>query len=139
VTAAIERVLTRTDRSSGCWIWQGGKAPNGYGLVKSAGRSLSVHRLSYEHHKGPIADGLHIDHLCRTRACVNPDHLEAVTCRENLLRGKTKAAENVAKTHCIRGHAFNEENTQIRSDGTRRCRVCGREDRRRYVARKAAA
>ena len=95
-----------------------------------------AHRLAYELVKGPISDGLQIDHLCRNRACINPDHLEAVTQRENILRGEGVAALNARKTHCPQGHAYDEENTLIltgRQAGARRCQICARD--RKYAGR----
>jgi hypothetical protein len=71
---------------AGCWIWQRGKA-EGYGVVWRDGRVQRAHRVVYEQHRGPIPDGLHLDHLCRVKACVNPDHLEPVTNAENCRRG----------------------------------------------------
>ncbi len=72
-----------------CWVWQKTiMRPRGYGTTHHNGKSVMAHRWYYEQHKGPIPEGLHIDHLCRVNACVNPDHLEAVTCKENLRRGK---------------------------------------------------
>ncbi|MFD7016051.1 HNH endonuclease signature motif containing protein [Streptomyces sp. NPDC059928] len=81
--------------------------------------------MAYELLVGPIPAGLHLDHLCRVRRCVNPAHLEAVTCAENLRRGTSFAAVNSAKTECVHGHPFDEENTYF-SRRQRDCRTCRR-------------
>lgn len=112
-----------------CWVWTAGKLARGYGLFR---RTLA-HRWSYEHASGdplPLGYAHHIDHLCRNESCVRPSHLERVTARENALRAPTSAQSiNLAKTHCIRGHDFNQENTHVRASGKRRCRVCDRESK----------
>jgi HNH endonuclease len=80
--------MTRFDvKSNGCWIWSGSKNIYGYGHLKFHGKYWLAHRLSYMRAKGAIPDGLVIDHLCRCRDCINPDHMEPVTNKENLLRG----------------------------------------------------
>lgn len=122
-----------------CWLWTG-RLDAGYGrmyLASGAGR-VGAHRFSYELHISPIPEGLHIDHLCRTPACVNPAHLEPVTPLENTLRGAGPSALNARKTHCLRGHLFDESNTRWRTDFKRSCRTCETErqiQRRRAVKR----
>jgi hypothetical protein len=91
------------DPESGCWMWLAGLR-GGYGQVRWGGRNWAAHRLVYELLVGPIADGLDIDHLCRTPPCVNPEHTEQVTRRENIRRGTCPAAVNARKTHCAKGH-----------------------------------
>lgn len=78
------------DPETGCWIWQRSKSPQGYGRRSVPGRKgpAPAHRVAYEQAKGPIPDGLVIDHLCRNPSCVNPNHLEVVTCAENTRRGR---------------------------------------------------
>lgn len=83
-----------------------------------------VHVATYEEWVGPVASGLTIDHLCRVRDCCNPEHLEPVTHRENLLRGDTVSARNVAKTHCPQGHPYSGENLILRHYPNRVGRVC---------------
>ncbi len=75
---------------AGCWLWVGKVNRGGYGVTSVAGKTRSAHRVSYEWHVGPIPIGLDLDHLCRVRRCVNPDHLEPVTRRENINRGLTR-------------------------------------------------
>jgi hypothetical protein len=85
------------------------------------------HRVSYEAFKGPIPDGLTIDHLCRNRACVNPEHLEPVTMRVNCLRGESPAAVHARKTHCPKGHEYSAENTYRHKGNHRMCKLCWKE------------
>lgn len=89
--------------------------------------SKRAHRVSYETFVGPIPAGLTLDHLCRNTLCINPAHLEPVTIKENVLRGDGPTARNARKTHCDRGHAFDETNTGPNANGGRSCRACKRE------------
>lgn len=128
-----ERFHQRIRMRDGCWEWLGKRTAAGYGQFRCENRQLYAHRWSYEHHVGPIPDGLTIDHLCRNRCCVNPGHLEPVTSHENMLRGTAPPARNARKTHCIRGHAFDEDNTSILPSGGRRCLACHRMRQRSYT------
>lgn len=115
--------------SSGCWNWIGCRMDSGrtYGQLKVNRRLIYAHRFSYELHKGPIPDGLFLDHLCRTPSCVNPDHLEPVTNRENCLRGECPTVLIHRSGKCRRGHEMSGENVGYSRDGAhRRCRTCSR-------------
>jgi hypothetical protein len=115
---------------------------HGYGRLwagksKHDGKKVFAHRIAYEIHKGAIPEGTEIDHLCRMTCCVNPDHLEAVPHRINILRGKTWGARNASVTHCPEGHAYDGANTRWRY-GKRSCRTCTLlKDRARYPAKYA--
>jgi hypothetical protein len=129
---------------SGCWVWDGFLDRFGYGRLASGKRGVSykAHRVSYEYAKGPIPDGLQIDHLCRVKGCINPDHLEAVTPGENVRRGDLPALSSVRMTslrarkkaelragpdpRCARGHPFDNENIYIDKRGFWHCRECKR-------------
>lgn len=114
-----------------CWQWTAGKIPNGYGSFHVASlRPVAAHRYAWENLRGPIPDGLTIDHLCRNKLCVNPDHLEVVTRGENTLRAVDIGARNRSKTRCINGHGFTPENTRITPSKRRRCRACDRDRER---------
>src|ERR687891_2588570 len=105
--------------SDGCWRWTAGKNRDGYGYFPFEGRSQAAHRVAYKLLEGTIPLDLQLDHLCRVRDCVNPGHLEPVTCRENLLRGNTIAAVNTTKMRCPKNHAYIEENTYRTAAGQR--------------------
>jgi len=120
---------------NGCWEWQLGLTKGGYGTY----RNTTAHRWVYEQLVGSIPAGLQLDHLCRVRHCVNPDHVEPVTPRENLMRGETLTAARAVQTHCIHGHEFTLENTRVKPNGCRECKTCHRNQSREYGRRKRRA
>ena len=113
-----------------CWIWTGGTFPQGYGSFWNGERDVGSHAYAYRITNGDIPDDLQLDHLCRVRPCVNPDHLEPVTGRTNVLRGFGLTAVHARKTHCHRGHPFDEANTIVQARG-RACRACERDRRKK--------
>src|SRR5439155_25592866 len=125
------------EQNAACWMWTGSTDRHGYGQARQRERTFRTHRAVYELLKGPIPAGLTLDHLCRVRRCVNPAHLEPVTNRENILRG---VGPN--RTHCPRGHPYDERNTfryTYRGSTRRNCRACTRArtralERRKYLA-----
>lgn len=124
-----------------CWLWTA-SLKTGYGqFAINRSQNVGAHVYSYELTHGAISLDLVLDHLCRVRACCNPAHLEAVTHRENTLRGINPPANNARKTHCHKGHPFDEENTAVgRWTGARVCITCRREhDARRVRDRRKSA
>lgn len=117
----LERFEARIERGDSCWNWTGLKIWNGYGVVRWNGKETMAHRVAYELARGPIPEGMTIDHLCRNRGCVRPDHLEAVSMKENILRGEGLAAVNAKKTVCPLGHPLDG-----RKQGERYCKTCSR-------------
>ena len=118
-----ERLLERIspEPNTGCWLWTGVLRNTGYGELSFQKKKLLAHRASYEIFIGPIPDGLCLDHLCRQRSCINPDHLEAVSMRTNLLRGVGVGAVNAVKTHCPKGHPLADA---YHYRGERHCAEC---------------
>lgn len=142
-TPAWDRFWPKVDATGDCWEWTASRTRNGYGwFLESKGKAKVAHRWAYENLVGPIPDGLQIDHLCRNRACCNPDHLDPVPRLENVCRGSRGRAKP-RKTHCPQGHPYAGTNLLILGDGQRRCLICTRETRLRaklkYKAKFAAA
>jgi hypothetical protein len=123
MVASIER-KTFHEPNTGCWLYVGDSVVGGYGRVVYRGKKYLAHRVSYVANKGEIPYGKTIDHLCGQTCCVNPQHLEAVNHRVNNLRSASPPSKNAAKTHCLRGHEYTEENTHRHKDGRRECRTC---------------
>lgn len=126
-----DRFWEKVEKTDGCWFWRGtkswGASRQDYGVIglgrKGEGQDYA-HRVAYALAKGPIPDGYYIDHLCRNTLCVRPDHLEAVTPRENVLRGDTIAARHAARTHCPQGHPYEPPHLWVDKHGYRHCRTC---------------
>ena len=132
----VDRFWMKVQKTDGCWNWTGAKLIPGYGTIQDNHRKMRAHRLAYELLVGPIPDGLVLDHLCRNKGCVRPDHLEAVTQAENLMRGNGVGARHARKTHCNYGHEFNEQNTVVRYYHNRPVRCCKPCEARRNALRK---
>ena len=127
----IDRVMESVviDSDTGCWGWTKRLERNGYARMSVGHKVDGVHRITYKERHGhdSIPDGWHIDHLCRNRACCNPDHLEAVLPRENVMRSPfTQASINSNKTECHRGHPLSGDNLHTDARGRRTCRACSR-------------
>lgn len=143
----LEQVMAHVhpEPMSGCWLWDARTTPNGYGQahINERKRTMVIHKALYELERGPVPAGLQLDHKCRVRNCVNPDHVEPVTCSENNRRGLNPSivmARNKAITHCPQGHEFTPENTiMYRAKGkkseSRYCRACKKIHNKTYRIR----
>ncbi len=121
--------------TAGCLLWLGGTGSQGYGHLIVRGREMPAHRFAYELAYGAVPDGHVIDHLCRVRHCVRPEHLEAVTHVENVKRGEV-GRNSREKTTCPAGHLYDQVNTRISREGKRVCRACHRNHAARYYREK---
>ena len=134
-----ERFWRHVDKTPTCWLWTGGDNGYGYGRFSvrtpRGPRSARAHRIAFVLAGGTIPDDKVLDHICRVRRCVNPEHLRLLTNAENVLIGISFSAINARKTHCPQDHPYNEVNTYINYLGYRRCRLCLAEQRRGQRAR----
>lgn len=139
------RLVNNIIVNNGCWIWQGSKNKGGYGLSfifeNNQSRTIFAHRLSYEVFIGVIPKGLVIDHLCRNRSCINPEHLEPVTVKINTNRGIGSWANRLPRTYCKYGHKLTKLNTRYTSDkpGYKICRICAAKANKEYRLRRKNA
>ena len=132
------RVLDKIspEPNTGCWLWTGSLNRGGYGMLWAHNKRGLAHRMVYLMSGKTIPDGLQLDHLCRVRNCVNPDHLRPVTQRENILRGSGMSTVHAAKSCCPKcGGSYHT----LKSNGQRRCRACKNEINRLYATRKRAS
>lgn len=136
-TGTLESFWKRVDKTGECWNWTGYVIKSGYGQIATRKRPTAsgtrlAHRVAYELEVGPIAEGMHLDHLCRNKICVNPEHLEPVYPEENVRRG----LHGILRTHCLYGHELTDENT-IYDEKTncRRCKKCIRQSLRKSALR----
>ena len=119
----LSRFWSKVNKVNNCWEWTG-CTRLGYGRFKIKGKLVTAHRFSYELNYGFIPKDCEIDNLCRNKKCVNPDHLEAVTKKVNILRGIGPTAINKRKTHCKYGHLLSGDNLGIQNDnGDRFCKI----------------
>ena len=124
----LARFMAKIDvpNGDGCWPWMAGKKGGGYGNFYVAGIKFGAHRVSYEHfHRDRISAGMQVDHVCRNRSCVRPDHLRVVTLKTNVLENSVGVtAKNLTKEFCPKGHEYSAGNTYQRPNGGRGCREC---------------
>ncbi len=132
----LDKIVFDTN-GTGCWIWSGRRSRNGYGQVDVSREAKYVHRVVYETYEGAIPPGLDLDHLCRNRACCNPNHLEPVTRSVNLLRGSGPSLtrdRQAAKEYCPAGHPYAGDNLYM-YDGRRGCKACRKNATSKYRER----
>lgn len=118
----MQRFFDKVVKTESCWIWSGHITDSGYGQFRYMGKTHRAHRVSYILKHGSIDDSLVIDHLCKNKKCVNPEHLDLVTQKENVSRGLSGKVNNAQsrKTHCPEGHEYSRKT----KNGYRVCGVC---------------
>jgi hypothetical protein len=113
----LVRIKRRSKRDrNGCFVWQGNVDSGGYGQIWEAGSNRVLHKVVWQLFFGPILKGYQLHHTCENKRCWNPDHLKLVTPSQHKLLHNGN--------YCRNGHEYTEENTFIRSDGARQCRIC---------------
>ena len=122
--------------NTGCWLWLGSVSQDGYSQVGKP--PWSGHRIAFEVKHGPVPEGMEVDHICRVRCCVNPDHMQPLTHYDNLIKSYRKVSPNSLKTHCPKGHPLDGENLRLKKTSTRlgvsrQCKACERD---RYQAKR---
>lgn len=138
ISTLEKRFWDKVSVSDGCWTWLAARNNHGYGVIRDNSKNLYAHRLSYELHKGQIPGGLVVDHLCGNASCVNPDHLDAVPQRTNILRGRFLSvirSKRLSRTHCRLGHELTDINTKIKQGKYRVCRACFNKNRKDWRTR----
>jgi len=136
----LTRVLTHSKiNENGCWLYQARSKERGYCQFSVNDKQVYVHRFMYEYYYDNIDTSLVLDHLCRNPTCVNPTHLEQVTQAENVHRGFT-GINMSSKTHCPQSHPYSKDNTYYYNNKNgkpaRHCRICNRENQKKYIQRK---
>jgi len=132
----LPKVIKTNDHE--CWIWIGASdKTTGYGKFLFDGQTRPAHRFGYIYYRGPIPNGLVLDHRCRNRICVNPWHLEPETIGSNFMLGDIshRGAWQRARTHCPAGHPLSGENLWVNKHGGRHCKTCNRENMRKRRVR----
>ncbi len=127
-----QRFWEKVEKTKTCWNWTSAFNQKGYGVFNLNGKAVKAHRFAYELLKSKIPKGLTLDHICRNRGCVNPNHLECLTHKENILKGIGLSAINARKTHCDSGHPLTGKNLYFKS-GRRFCRECRRNYKPKWI------
>lgn len=138
-TASEARFWAKVDKAGECWLWTAATDADGYGKFWLNDQMAQAHRVAYTLLVGAIPDGHEIDHSCRVRTCVRPEHLEAVVHRENYARSTHPSAGALRSGQCVNGHDYDSSNTYIDGRGQRACKKCRIEATRRWRARQGSS